>query len=216
MDRRLVTLSLVLPFAILAIQGVVWGAADCGEPAPAPRYQLGEKWTWRDEKDREWSNEVIRVEGDVTQMRWANGDVAFHDKDWIIQQVRKRNGGLVTKQGAGQYTTVGQKVLDFPLQVGKTWEYDFLSQPRGGLGGLQTYNNSYRVVVCEEVSTVAGKFPAFKLEGVQRIVGTPWSGTFYLWYAPAVKNYVKRQYPPSQFFGGGRFLDFELVKYESK
>lgn len=156
------------------------------------------------------------MEGDLTQIKWANGEVALFDKDRILRQVQKPNGELVTKQSAGRYVTIGQKTLDFSLQLGKQWAYWFLAAPRSGGSGLQTYENHFRVTACEKVSTPAGKFPAFKLEVTQRIVGTPHTGTFYLWYAPGVKNYVKRQYPPSPFFGGGRFLDFEPIKYELK
>jgi len=65
--------------------------------------------------------------------------------------------------------------LDFPLQVGKTWQYTFYGQTSNGLG---QFIQGYRVVACEEVATPAGKFPAFRLEGTLR--GPRGSGTFYL------------------------------------
>lgn len=67
------------------------------------------------------------------------------DKDGILQKVRKKNGKVVTTQGAGAYTTIGKKVLDFPLQKGKKWEYSFTDFPANNLEGMQTYINSYDV-----------------------------------------------------------------------
>jgi hypothetical protein len=196
-----------------------WGAAfaaDCGEPVSAPQYQVGEKWTWRNEKGREWTDQVLQVNEGLTQIKWSNGEVGFYDKDRVLRQVKKTNGELVTQQGAGQYVAIGQKTLDFPLQAGKTWNYSFYGQPRGGGTGLQTYRNEFKVIGCEELSIPAGKVSALKLEITQWIVGTHWNGVFYLWYAPQVKSYVKRQYPVSTFFSGGWFLDYELIKYEPK
>ncbi len=214
MDRRAAVLSVAMVLLI------TWGGAalgaDCGEPVPAPKYQAGDKWTWRDEKAREWSNEVVQVEGDITQIKWPTGSVAFHDKDWVIRQVRRSNGELVTKQGSGQYTSIGQKVLDFPLHVGKKWEYSYTSQPTSNLGDLRTYYNRYTIVACEEVSTPAARFPALKVEVDNRSVGARISGVYYLWYAPQVKNFVRRQFVPSQAWNRADVRDYELIKFETK
>jgi hypothetical protein len=40
-------------------------------------------------------------------------------------------------------------------------------------------------------------------------------GVSHLWYAPQVKNYVKRRYDPSPHYSGLGFRDYELVKYEA-
>jgi hypothetical protein len=60
----------------------------------------------------------------------------------------------------------------------------------------------------------AGTFPAFKIEVNQGRVGMNWNGTYYWWYAPQVKNRVKRQYVPSSYWYAPK--DYELIKFEAK
>ena len=209
-------------WAVLGVPMVLvmtWGvaiAADCGEPTPAPKYQVGEKWTWRNEKGTESSDEVVQVEGDIAQIRWSNGDVAFYDKDRIIRKVVRANGEVLTKKGAGAYTTIGEKVLDFPLQVDKKWERSYFAAALVGGAGLQTYYERYRILRCEEISVPAGKLSVFKIEIEQSSAGSRFSGIRHSWYAPSVKNYVRTQYVPSQWWTVGRFLDSELIKFEVK
>ncbi len=224
MDRR----SVVLWIAVAYLTGTTWVAqvwgADCGEPAAAPKYLAGEKWTWRDEKGREGTSIVLQVEGDIAQIRLLSGDVASYDGDWVIQKIVRTTGEVVTSQGAGATATVrvGQRSLDFPLQVGKQWEIGAVAQSRTGTTGLERYYERSKVLACEEVKTPAGVFPAFKVEvergmtGVQPRGGAPKSGTYYLWYAPQAKNIVRLQYTASQWWSGGRFLNNELIKFEGR
>jgi hypothetical protein len=209
MEKRRVVIALAVVFLV----GLAWGAqafaTDCGEPLSAPTYQVGDKWTWRNDKGVTWSNSVVQVEGNVTQIGWPNGEIAFLDKDWIVRQVKPKDGEPVAQQGA-KYTTIGQKTLDFPLQIGKTWEYTFVSQTSTGLGNV---TNAYKVAACEEVPTPAGKFQAFRLEGYTK--GPRATGNFNLWYAPQVKQYVKRQNDGSkiwEFPGSAR--DYELNSFK--
>jgi len=213
MRRSGVALALAAVLVLTAgVAASLAAPADCGEPLATPRYTGGEKWTWRDEKGTEWNNTVVRVDGDVTQITWPSGSVATYSKDLIVVQVRKTNGELVTRQGAGQYLEIGQKVLDFPLQTGKTWEITYLSTPVGG-SMIQHFRRS-TILGCEEVQTPAGIFAAFKIEVKQEQAHINWSGVYYWWYAPQVKNRVKRQYVPSRYWHAPR--DYELIKFETK
>lgn len=219
--------------ALVAV-GMTWGtradaAVDCGAPVPAPTHHVGEKWTWQDERGGTLTEEVV-AEGDLTQMKIQTGAVAFHDKDLVVKFVKLHNGEIVRGQSikpaiAGLRSvnpTVGQKTLDFPLQVGKKWEYSFsASAARGGRGNLTVYWESFKVLGCEEVSTPAGTFPAFKVEITESYndrattATSPLSGgTYHLWYAPQVKNYVKRHYNLDTYWVGFGFRDYELVKFE--
>jgi hypothetical protein len=218
----------VFSVAVLFLVATPWGApvlaaTDCGAAVPAPKHQAGEKWTWRDEQGKEWTDFVL-AEGDLTQMKWPNGDVAYHDKDLVTRMVSRPNGQVITKQGAGVYTAVGVKTIDFPLQVGKDWAYYSIGPAvRGGRGNLTSYWYTYKVVACDEISTPAGKFPAFKVEvtetyGDRALTNTnvPTHGVYHLWYAPQVKNYVKRHYEHQLFWIGPAFVDYDLVKFEVK
>jgi hypothetical protein len=185
---------------------------------------VGEKWTWRDERGIENTQEVVGFEGDLVQVKWANPSSApdkegilFFDSDRVIRKAIRPNGEIVTQQGAGIYTTVGQKLMDFPLQVGKKWDRSYMTQPLSGLGTLRTYLNRYKVLACEEVATAAGKFSALKVELEQSVIGGRGSGTVYNWYSPQAKNYIRGQYVPSRdWWGVGRVFDNELIKLETK
>lgn len=210
-------------FMVAAWWAPALAATECGVPALAPRHQPGEKWTWRDERGGQWSEAVLE-EGDLTQMKWPTGDVAFHEKDMVVRLVSRPNGQLISKQGTGLYTIVGQKTLEFPLQVGMGWAYHSFSQAtKGGRGNLAPIWYVYRVLACEEVSTPAGTFPAFKVE-VAEVIGDRALGAFppqghgiyHLWYAPQAKNYVKRHYEPSAHWVGPAFRDYDLIKFEVK
>ncbi len=208
--------TLALMSLVLFVAAPVLGASSCGEPVPAPHYQGGEKWTWRNEKGVEYQNEVTGFDGELTKIRWSNGDVGFYDPDRVLRKVVRANGEVLTTQGAGSYTSIGQRYFDFPLSPGKTWRYSYYGQPAGGGSGLLTYFQDFRVRACEDVSTPAGRFAAVKIEVEQSILGSARSGIYHVWYAPEVKNVVKQQYRWSQWWGGGRFLDSELVKFEAK
>jgi hypothetical protein len=139
MSRCKLALSAIGMILTTMVVGPALAAITCGEPVPAPKFQVGDTWTWRSEKGQESTDKVIQVDGDTTQILRSNGQIAFVDKDGILQQVRKKNGKVVRTQGAGAYTTIGKKVLDFPLQQGKKWEYSFTDSSASNLWGLQTY-----------------------------------------------------------------------------
>ncbi len=232
MGKRAVVLSIAVSFLVITAWGAPSSAAlDCGAPVLAPKHHVGEKWTWRDERGGEII-EAVQAEGDMTEMKLPNGDVAFHDQDLVVRQVKRRNGEIVRTQTIEPAVsglrsvnpTVGKKTLDFPLQVGKEWSYSYIaSAARGGRGNLAPYWYTFSVVACEEVSTPAGKFPAFKVEVTESYndrAGTsssvPTHGVYHVWYAPQVKNYVKRHYENMPYWIGPAFQDYELVKFEVK
>jgi hypothetical protein len=231
--KRLMSVGLATMVAV----GVAWGtgadaAVDCGAPVPAPQHQVGEKWTWQDERGGTLSEEVL-ADGDLTQMKLQTGAVAFHDKDLIVRFVKLPSGEIVRTQTIEPAIlglrainpTVGHKTLDFPLQVGKKeWGYSYTAvAARGGRGNLAPFWVTFKVVACEDVSTPAGTFPAFKVEVSESYndrattaTSPAYGGVYHLWFAPQVKNYVKRHYEPDPYWIGFGFRDFELVKYETK
>jgi osmotically-inducible protein OsmY len=179
--------------------------AGCREPAPAPRYVTGETWTWRYDKGGEWADRVV-AEGDLAKIKIANGDVLVYDKDRILKLVVRSTGEILTQPDYTAYVWLGKKTLDFPLQVGKNWQYQYFQATRN-------YVSKYSIVTCEAVSTAAGKLEAFKIEVEETYIGSIDKGVYHFWYAPQVKNYIKRQYVPSKWWSVDRHRDFALVKY---
>jgi hypothetical protein len=189
-------------------------AAGCGFPVVVPKYEVGEEWTWKNDKGREWTNRVMEIEGESTAIRWPEDNLAYYNKDWVVEKVKKSSGELVDKQGAGIFGEIGQKIVDFPLEPGKKWSWSNTSRSIAG-GDLRIYTNYVKVAGCEETKTPSGTYPAVKLEVYQKSNVSSGGGTYYLWWSPGVKNYVKRNYENSRWWGSG-VTDYELIKYEPK
>jgi hypothetical protein len=131
------------------------------------------------------------------------------DSEGVIRKAIRPNGDIVTTQGKGRpFELIGQREFDFPLLVGKRWSFNYIS-----LRFNEMASQNFKVFACEEVSTTAGRFSALRIE--REIRFQRGSGTQCLWYAPAVKNIVRWQFPGGRG-AGGTSLDSELFKYELK
>ena len=101
-----------------------------------------------------------------------------------------------TSKIKGTLTGYRNPVLDFPITVGKKWDHKY--QREGQVGGHKTdiIRASHKVVAYESVTVPAGTFQAFKIDVVcevadsKRIITNP--EKLYFWYAPEVKQLVKR------------------------
>jgi hypothetical protein len=146
--NRLVTITLVVllltALGIASRSDAEWKCTD--KSAQAPSVVAGEQWTIKDDKGREFTTRIVGTEGGLTKMEWANGDMAFYDEALVLRKVLRKNGEVLTKPGAGAYVTIGHKTLDFPLEVGKKWDYSYMGQPAGGLGTMMSYLNRFEVV----------------------------------------------------------------------
>lgn len=112
------------------------------------------------------------------------------------------------------YSADPYRAFDFPLHVGKKWNQKWEWKLNGW-----TYNDDVSAVVegFEKVTTRAGSFDAFRIRLVRDYRGTrigyvtqvgALEDTF--WYAPAVKNFVKRRYLDR----GWADITRELTSYE--
>jgi hypothetical protein len=192
-------------------------AAGCEESVPAPQYQTGDRWVWQDEKGVKQTREIIGFEDNLAKVKWTNPrlnpdkeGVLFIDGDNVTRKAIRPNGEVITKQGAGTYVTIGQKLMDFPLHIGKEWSFSWTAFPSSGGGALTQYTTQYKVLACDEIATPAGKFSTFKIEATQANGTYHTSGTFFMWYAPTAKAVVKTQYVTSRYWYNP--LDNELVE----
>ena len=89
------------------------------------------------------------------------------------------------------------KALDFPLEVGKRWQYesDWVFKPKAAKGGIKV---EVTVVGHEKVKVPAGEFDAFKLTARGSLRGTSPVNSQYAgettetyWYAPMARTIVK-------------------------
>jgi hypothetical protein len=218
----------LIPIVGVILLGTVSFAANCTDPVPAPKYQVGDRFAWKyaNGKERVW--EVTGLEGNLTQVKWTDGNSSwasdnegtyFFDQDWVIRKGVTKKGDALLSPKIGAFSLIGKKDLDFPLQMGKTW--NFMSQNRSRLG-LENFSSSLKVVGCEEVVTLAGKFLALKIETVEKASLSSGWGTIYRWYSPDAKNIVKAEfgmwtggsYTAGIWGGTTRSTAYELMKLE--
>lgn len=83
--------------------------------------------------------------------------------------------------------------LQFPLEVGKTWESKVMAS--GATGSKSRVEMSGKVLASEKLKTPAGEFETYKIESTGWVNGVNWNGSFKLvqtyWYAPAISRFVR-------------------------
>lgn len=95
--------------------------------------------------------------------------------------------------------TQGKRLtLVFPLEVGKTWDFEYsIKRPDGD---VVTHKRSARVEAWEDVEVPAGRFRALRVvhsgsaerPGRAGLLSSNVSETF--WYAPEIRSMVKHEY----------------------
>ena len=163
------------------------------QTADPPGYAVGDEWKYSNGAVRR----VVKVEGDVTVFRgYPNCPtcLAHYDKNLVLLKIEQENGQPADTGRLG-FVPMGPdfKFWDFPLEVGKAWNFSgrglFRNNP-----GTWAYGNT--VEKHEDVTTKAGTFKAFKvrrdivIQTMDSRGGRPsWTDTS--WFAPAAKTTVK-------------------------
>lgn len=104
-----------------------------------------------------------------------------------------------------------EKILAFPLFVGKKWKGSFRfvgldNYLLRSTAGEKDYLAEYAVDKFETIDTKAGSFRAFKIVKKVQIIRPSWSGTHEYWYSPETKNLVKYVIDSK--------LEYELISYQ--
>jgi hypothetical protein len=172
------------------------------QSASAPPCPVGQKLEFRHDDGRSFSSVVSR-EDDLCVVN-TDSRKSYYDKDWVLVKVVEPNGKIHVGWEPFTHTEIGQVWMDFPFQVGKTWTRDrkrYRTQS-GRTVFEYTLQARYNVLAYEEVKVPGGTFKAFKIKhtATETCFGSEcgWgdakrSGVRYLWYAPEVGYYVKRQ-----------------------
>ncbi len=209
-------------------------AANCNDPVPAPKYQVGDTFIWKYVSGDERVWEVTGFEGNLARVTWRDGlaiwandkeGTYFFDQDWVIRKGVAKGGDVLLSPRVGPFSKLGMKELDFPLRVGKSWGFKHQSRVSWSASPTNFYW-TLSVVGCEYVSTLAGKFFALKIEAVETDETYHGWGKIHWWYSPEAKSIVKVQFgnwtgtAPSSVQQVGvwstRPVDYELVKLELK
>ena len=187
MIRRLI-------FAIGLI--VVTSATALAETqALAPDVHVGDMWRYR------------TVDGftNETTLEYSHRLVEINDREFVIQLQNKGKQGSALRFYTHDWNSLDSgdakfepyfPTYKFPLKVGAELQQEYKTLMTNGqvsTGFLKT-----RVVAFEKVTVPAGTFDAFKEEYVTEVIdadsnATTRTGRVTIWYAPAVKNLVRRE-----------------------
>jgi hypothetical protein len=159
---------------------------------------------------------MVSVENGLARFKYHTGNTAFYNADYVIEKVITKAGRVLEKPET-EFNTIGVKTIDFPLAIGKEWEYTFRTKVRSPQRELkdQLLAMRLKVVGCEEIAVKAGKFLALKI-GVKQTAESGKSGDLTLWWSPVAKQYVKGHYVPSPYWQYSGLVDTELAEIELK
>lgn len=192
--RHFVNLSAALSLAALCVSAL---AQSTVARAEAPKYKVGDQFRrelrdrWTGLKEAGWVGVVTAVndsyiEGTFIEIEgtWKGGPYRMTTSLQLVDYPGGTNSGSA-------------KFADFPLELGKKWNYDSeWSNKITGMNGRYHYKMS--VVAYETIKVRAGEFEAFKVEGrgsYQNLtVGRQGRASITYWYAPAVRAIVKSEY----------------------
>lgn len=111
------------------------------------------------------------------------------------------------KSSAGMRYDPPTHPLQFPLQVGNSWESEYVAT--APLGSQFNGKMAARVVARERISTPAGELDTFKVEMKGRVAS--WAVEQSLWYSPALDRIVRQELREDR--AGGTHLLMELKSY---
>jgi hypothetical protein len=163
------------------------------EQAPKPTYQEGDFWQYKvSEKDFTTRSTTTALNG-TYELRYIQGKVKAFLLNGPDQQ--EVNVGPDT---TGEYLllllggTDERQSLNFPLNVGKKWNYSFRRKPPGARN-YDNYHVAVNVIGVEQVATTAGTFKAFRLEDTlgfsTKSRQRSFSQTYF--YSPETKSVIK-------------------------
>lgn len=189
--------------------------------AEKPSWNIGERWIYT-EKDSKGlyrkSNIIIEYLGmeekDGTTyhvfFNRGTGRKRYFTKDfhWALSSEKNPVG-----PGWRDYECFDppDKLFDFPLQVGKSWQYNLITSRIEGIPPKPRTGKCVKerkVVDYVRIEIEGKSYDAFKIEEKCQLHATQQA----LWYAPSVKNWVKR----SVYQKDGSWWQEELKSYEPK
>ena len=137
--------------------------------ATAPTYYEGERWEYDFKVDwKGLTEDSDRVQSGLYRVEFKGGkmetDQPFH------------HGGPTIYDPSLEH-----KWLEFPLKAGKKWKYRFRQKKRWRKPKVE-------ITSVEKVTTPAGTFQAFKIEGKAQ------NRSYIYWYSQEAKSIVKYQF----------------------
>jgi len=219
-------MNLMLKISALALGLLASGlamAADQHAPILAPQMAVGDSWTYQ--YTDVWKN----VPGSLNRMEIT----AVNDGDIEADLKHDATGAVVSHQHFSREMNPMERHkmqfapafgrYAFPLEAGKQWTSEAAAE-NPAAGKSLHYKFEGKAVGWEKIKVQAGEFEVLKIEinayyQGRKANSNGGSGklTETLWYAPAVKNFVKLEYEDTDLKGRPYNRDlWELTAYDNK
>jgi hypothetical protein len=208
-------LQLFVLTALVSMQGSPTIAQQLGR-AERPEPKVGDSTVFQDHDIRSGEKKdtafrLISIAPDklVTEISGATSGTRTFTRDWNLIEIK--TGEVV----AFTYTPY-MPHLQFPLELGRTWEIPFEVEVTQRVNRSAKWQWKARVAAAEAVTVPAGTFQAYRVEYdatfATRQGNASWTGTHKetAWYAPELGRMIKRDY--EQVVPANRFLDHHVIE----
>lgn len=198
-------------------------ADDAHGPVAAPEVVVGDSWTyqytdvWKHQPGNLNRIDVTGVDGDgfLVDVRRAEGNALVARQRYSRELNPVDRGKMHFAPSFGRYA--------FPLEPGKEWTTNSTAENMDA-GKRWRYQVNGKALGWEKIKVPAGEFDAMKVEvvayySIEMVNSRGGSGRSKetVWYAPAVKNFVKLEYEDTD--GNGRTFnrdEWELTTFGKK
>ena len=204
--KKVIVLSVVILFAV----SMAWAQEKC----EAPVWNVGDRWNYELTKGNTETREVVDISNDlfIVKIEGTQYLSAYDRKTMNLKNFINNTGKQVKAESATR------NLYDFPIWVNKKWSDTTVSKP-AGTNQVRTYENEFKIVGTELVTTPAGKFECYKIYRTQTSMDSASkpSGVARYWYSPEVKALVKWEFDMSSFYWQGvSATKAELISYKIK
>ena len=179
-------------------------AADTASSTELPpgkwrTFKVGDRWVWRNREGREFTREIVALEGKVATIRSEGGRCQVKAR---VDGYARRLAWENCSWGAWGRQSLTRRGTMFPLKVGNTesWEYE-------GGSARRTWSGVRNCEVKEALkfAVPAGSFDAYHVLCTER----GWA-RIQFYFAPELGTTVAMTRTP---LGRGRFSHLELVRF---
>ena len=195
--------SVLLLTVLVLTVGSGWAAAQTAGKTELPpgewrTFNVGDRWVWRNQDGREYTREIVALEGKVATIATEGGRCRVKARlDGYARRLAWEN----CSWGAWGRQSVSRNGNMFPLKVGNTESWDY----HGGTGS-RTWSGTRNCEVKEavKITVPAGTFDTYHVLCTERW----WRNQFY--FSPKLGTTVAIVRTP---LGRGSFSRLELVRF---
>jgi hypothetical protein len=169
--------------------------------------KVGDTWRWvrsdrrTGAKEHENLRTIKSVSADRVESTETDGDAVY-------------TGDMRTIETAAWVRTPPPPFANWPLAVGKKWDFKFVQNNKLGNRASSRWEYNTEVVAQEKVKVPAGEFEAFKIvsKGFWNNDTSGRSGRAVVtsWYAPAARATVKVEFEDGFSFNVTELVEFKL------